>query len=63
MNDDYYDIDAILATQQKVPCSFKFDVPGLGHLESNDTADVSCSPDQADVDQRRTTDRAVILAS
>lgn len=40
MNSSYYDIDAILATQQKLPCTFKLDIPGLGHLESPDTRDV-----------------------
>lgn len=41
MENDYYSIDAILATQQKVPCTFKLDVPGLGHIESADTPDVN----------------------
>lgn len=40
MNNSYYDIDAILATQQKLPCTFKLDIAGLGHLESLDTRDV-----------------------
>ncbi|BFZ53127.1 DNA replication protein [Savitreella phatthalungensis] len=36
----YYDIDAILATQQKLPCTFRLDVPGLGFLESEETHDI-----------------------
>ncbi|CCG81782.1 DNA replication complex GINS protein psf-3 [Taphrina deformans PYCC 5710] len=40
MSGGYYDIDAILTTQQKLPCTFKFDIPGLGHLESSDTKDI-----------------------
>ena len=37
----YYDIDAILATQQKLPCTFRLDIPGAGYLESEDANDVS----------------------
>ena len=36
----YYDIDAILTDAQKVPCSFNFDVPGLGYLDGNAGGDV-----------------------
>lgn len=32
---DYYDIDDILATGEKVPCIFNISVPGLGYLEGN----------------------------
>lgn len=32
---DYWDLDSIIADQQKVPCFFKSDVPGLGFLEGN----------------------------
>ncbi|CAN3357433.1 DNA replication complex GINS protein Psf3p [Diutina catenulata] len=31
----YYDLDDILAVQQKVPCRFNCTVPGLGYLEGN----------------------------
>jgi hypothetical protein len=36
----YYDIDAIITTQNKMPCIFKFDVQGLGYLEASDVPDV-----------------------
>ncbi|SZF04753.1 unnamed protein product [Blumeria hordei] len=31
----YYDLDSILTDAQKVPCTFEFDVPGLGYLDNN----------------------------
>ncbi|GAA96061.1 uncharacterized protein L969DRAFT_103216 [Mixia osmundae IAM 14324] len=30
---DYYDLDAILAENQKLPCTFLFEVPNAGYLE------------------------------
>ncbi|RUS19543.1 hypothetical protein BC937DRAFT_87323 [Endogone sp. FLAS-F59071] len=44
MGDEYHDIDAILADQQKLPCIFKCDVKGLGHLDDNNEADVYILP-------------------
>ncbi|ODV97299.1 hypothetical protein PACTADRAFT_38769 [Pachysolen tannophilus NRRL Y-2460] len=35
MNSSYYDIDDILADNQKLPCKFQMTVPGLGYLEGN----------------------------
>ncbi|CAK7898113.1 DNA replication complex GINS protein Psf3p [[Candida] anglica] len=32
---DYYDLDAILADGEKIPCRFNMSVPGLGYLEGN----------------------------
>jgi len=32
MDYDYFSIDAILAENQKIHCTFKLDVPGMGHL-------------------------------
>ncbi|RUP47167.1 hypothetical protein BC936DRAFT_146059 [Jimgerdemannia flammicorona] len=40
MGDDYYNIDAILADQQKLPCIFKCDVKGLGYLDGNNDVDL-----------------------
>lgn len=60
----YYDIDAILATQQKLPCTFRYDVPGAGHLESEDSHDVRSLPGEidevapkADTERRSSRDR------
>lgn len=66
MSGGYYDIDAILATQQKLPCTFKLGVPGLGFLESADSRDVSimscCVMTDTDItDQRGFKDRPVLL--
>lgn len=36
----YYDIDTILADAQKIPCTFKVDVPGLGYIDGNAGGDV-----------------------
>ena len=36
----YYDVDAILADAQKVPCTFEIDVPGLGFLDGSSNRDV-----------------------
>lgn len=32
---DYYDIDDILSTAEKIPCKFNMTIPGLGYLEGN----------------------------
>ncbi|TPX42841.1 hypothetical protein SeMB42_g04967 [Synchytrium endobioticum] len=37
---DYYDIEAILADQQRVPCFFSYPVPGYGFLDGNNDADL-----------------------
>ncbi|KAI9012745.1 hypothetical protein BC832DRAFT_589730 [Gaertneriomyces semiglobifer] len=41
MNEDYWDIDAILADQSRIPCSFRMDVPGYGFLEGNHDIDLA----------------------
>ncbi|ORZ39525.1 hypothetical protein BCR44DRAFT_39982, partial [Catenaria anguillulae PL171] len=33
---EYYDLDAILADQQSIPCTFKCKVPGLGYLQGSE---------------------------
>ena len=33
MEDDYYSVDSILAENQKIQCTFKVDVPDMGHLD------------------------------
>ncbi|KDQ20738.1 hypothetical protein BOTBODRAFT_151621 [Botryobasidium botryosum FD-172 SS1] len=40
MDDDYYSIDAILADNQKIQCTFKLDVPNLGYLEGGEEKDI-----------------------
>ncbi|KZS97639.1 GINS complex, Psf3 component [Sistotremastrum niveocremeum HHB9708] len=40
MEDSYYSIDAILAENQKLQCTFKHSVPGLGYLEGGDAKDI-----------------------
>ncbi|KII95381.1 hypothetical protein PLICRDRAFT_34229 [Plicaturopsis crispa FD-325 SS-3] len=40
MDNDYYSIDAILAENQKIQCTFKIDVPDMGHLGGGDERDI-----------------------
>ncbi|TCD70497.1 DNA replication protein [Steccherinum ochraceum] len=40
MGDEYYDIDAILAENQKVQCTFKVNVPDMGHLAGGEDRDI-----------------------
>ena len=40
MEDDYYSIESILAENQKIQCTFKVDVPGMGHLDGGNERDV-----------------------
>lgn len=35
MTSPYYDIDAILAEQEPVPCTFHADIIKIGHLDPN----------------------------
>ncbi|KAL6451483.1 PSF3 DNA replication complex GINS protein PSF3 [Candida maltosa Xu316] len=35
MPQDYYNLDDILAENEKIPCKFSVTVPGLGYLEGN----------------------------
>ena len=39
----YYNVDAILADAQKVPCTFEIDVPNLGYIDGNAGGDVDLS--------------------
>ncbi|KAF8592374.1 GINS complex, Psf3 component [Ramaria rubella] len=40
MDDDYYSIDAILASNQKLQCIFRVDVPELGYLDGGTDEDI-----------------------
>lgn len=40
MDPDYWSVEAILAENQRLPCVFSVDVPGLGYLEESDEPDV-----------------------
>lgn len=40
MDDDYYSIESILAENQKIQCTFKVDVPDMGHLDGGKAGDV-----------------------
>ncbi|KAF8559017.1 hypothetical protein OG21DRAFT_1594896 [Imleria badia] len=40
MEYDYFSIDAILAENQKIQCTFKIDVPGMGHLGGGSDKDI-----------------------
>ncbi|KAL4076005.1 hypothetical protein V8B97DRAFT_1924847 [Scleroderma yunnanense] len=40
MDDDYFAIDAILAENQKIQCTFKVDVPDMGHLGGGTDRDI-----------------------
>ncbi|KAI8817972.1 DNA replication complex GINS protein psf3 [Fimicolochytrium jonesii] len=40
---DYWDLDAIIADHQKLPCFFHNDVPGYGFLEGNHETDLSAN--------------------
>ncbi|KAI9574947.1 hypothetical protein HD554DRAFT_130270 [Boletus coccyginus] len=40
MDYDYFSIDAILAENQKIQCTFKIDVPGMGHLGGGSDKDI-----------------------
>ena len=40
MDEDYYDIEGILAENQKIQCTFKVSVPDMGHLDGGSERDV-----------------------
>ncbi|ETW84241.1 hypothetical protein HETIRDRAFT_415948 [Heterobasidion irregulare TC 32-1] len=40
MDDDYYSIESILAENQKVQCTFKVDIPDMGHLDGGKERDI-----------------------
>jgi len=40
MTSRFWSIEDILAENQKLPCTFKLDVPNLGHLEGTDERDI-----------------------
>ncbi|KAJ3558659.1 hypothetical protein NM688_g792 [Phlebia brevispora] len=40
MDDDYYSIDAILAENQKIQCTFKKEIPNMGHLTGGNERDI-----------------------
>ncbi|KAJ8468232.1 hypothetical protein ONZ51_g9771 [Trametes cubensis] len=40
MEDDYYSIESILAENQKIQCTFKIDIPEMGHLDGGKAGDL-----------------------
>jgi len=40
MEDDYYSIDSILSENQKIQCTFKVDIPDMGHLDRGNERDI-----------------------
>ena len=40
MEDDYYSVESILAENQKIQCTFKVDIPDMGHLDGGNERDV-----------------------
>ena len=40
MEDDYYSTEAILAENQKIQCTFKKEIPNMGHLAGGNERDV-----------------------
>ncbi|KAI0092587.1 GINS complex Psf3 component [Irpex rosettiformis] len=40
MDDDYYSIESILAENQKIQCTFKIDIPDMGHLDGGRERDI-----------------------
>lgn len=40
MDFDYFSIDAILAENQKIQCTFKQEIPGVGHIGGGSERDV-----------------------
>ncbi|KAI9467264.1 GINS complex Psf3 component [Lactarius psammicola] len=40
MEDDYYLIDSILSENQKIQCTFKVDIPDMGHLDGGHERDI-----------------------
>ncbi|KAH7930256.1 hypothetical protein BV22DRAFT_1055137 [Leucogyrophana mollusca] len=40
MDNDYFSIDAILAENQKIQCTFKVDIPDMGHLGGGSDRDI-----------------------
>ncbi|KAH9853852.1 GINS complex Psf3 component [Lenzites betulinus] len=40
MEDDYYNVESILAENQKIQCTFKIDVPDMGHLDGGKAGDI-----------------------
>ncbi len=52
MDDDYYSIDSILAENQKIQCTFKVDIPDMGHLDGGNERDVRSSPYHIEISNR-----------
>ncbi|EPT03088.1 GINS complex Psf3 component [Fomitopsis schrenkii] len=40
MEDDYYSVESILAENQKIQCTFKVDIPDMGHLDGGNERDI-----------------------
>lgn len=40
MEDDYFSVESILSENQKIQCTFKIDIPDMGHLDGGNERDV-----------------------
>ncbi|RPA80412.1 hypothetical protein BJ508DRAFT_362601 [Ascobolus immersus RN42] len=40
---NYYDVDEILASSQKIPCKFRVDIQNLGYLESDTSQNIKAN--------------------
>ncbi|TFY80280.1 hypothetical protein EWM64_g3737 [Hericium alpestre] len=43
MEDEYYSVESILAENQKIQCTFKIDIPDMGHLEGGNERDIKAN--------------------
>ncbi|CAH7690027.1 hypothetical protein BY996DRAFT_7949940 [Phakopsora pachyrhizi] len=41
--EDYYSLDLLIATNQRIPCQFNLTVPGMGHLEGSNQRDIQAN--------------------
>ncbi|EAU84595.1 hypothetical protein CC1G_00114 [Coprinopsis cinerea okayama7 len=41
MDNDYFSVEAILAENQKIQCTFKQEIPGMGHLAGGSDRDIA----------------------
>ncbi|KAF9821021.1 hypothetical protein IEO21_00998 [Rhodonia placenta] len=40
MEDDYFSVESILSENQKIQCTFKIDIPDMGHLDGGNERDI-----------------------
>ena len=53
MDFDYFSIDAILAENQKIQCTFKQEIPGVGHIGGGSERDVSFAFSTLNIDANK----------